>query len=265
VPMRNRTSAPIAAPKNIDTVAIVRRPRRGFVPPARPESAAKPVSVRVSTVVVRSGTASGRAVAFCRPMAMESVAMITYRPTSAGTMVTKVTASAKDVSKFSITSVAANSRPRWAPCQAASRPPASAPNKKAAIAVSEAGTEKSSASINRKAKEHDVTGHVGDKHVTERQIAHCIDQTSHNGQQYEEGGSGPLRGSRVARRSSTVCMNHPALDALRYLTLSSPAVTRKGLMALMPTEEHRAHAAIWELTFFATLAISVATASGFEI
>ena len=36
-------------------------------------------------------------------------------------------------------------------------------------------------------------------------------------------------------------------------------------MALMPTEEHRAHAAIWELTFFATLAMSVATASGFEI
>jgi hypothetical protein len=59
-------------------------------------------------------------------------------------------------------------------------------------------------------------------------------------------------------------MSHPALDALRYLTLPSLAVTRKGLMALMPTEEHGAHAAIWELTFFAALAMS-ATASGFEI
>ena len=106
MPMRNRTRAPIAAPKNIDTVAIIRRPRRGFVPQARPESAAKPVSVRVSTVVVRSGTASRRAVAFCRPMAIESVAMITYRPTCAGAMVMKVTASAKDVSKVSITSAA---------------------------------------------------------------------------------------------------------------------------------------------------------------
>ena len=38
-------------------------------PPAMVLSAAIPVMVKVSTVVVRSGTASLRAVAFCRPMA----------------------------------------------------------------------------------------------------------------------------------------------------------------------------------------------------
>lgn len=111
-PMRSRTSAPIAAPKNIDTVAIVRRPGRGFAPPASAESAAKPVSVRVSTVVVRSGTASRRAVAFCSPMAIESATMIKCFPTGAETTATSATASARATSRFSISSVAANSLPR---------------------------------------------------------------------------------------------------------------------------------------------------------
>ena len=38
-------------------------------------SAARPVRVKVSTVVVRSGTARARAVAFCSPRAAASVAM----------------------------------------------------------------------------------------------------------------------------------------------------------------------------------------------
>ncbi len=42
---------------------------RGLAPPAKDESAAKPVSVSVKTVVVRSGTPSLRAVAFLIPMA----------------------------------------------------------------------------------------------------------------------------------------------------------------------------------------------------
>ena len=48
--------------------------RAAWVPaaPASGLSAAMPVMVRVSTVVVRSGTASLRAVAFCAPMVSES-------------------------------------------------------------------------------------------------------------------------------------------------------------------------------------------------
>lgn len=44
-------------------------PRRPTFGPSPVWSAAMPVIVRVSTVVVRSGTASLRATAFCRPMA----------------------------------------------------------------------------------------------------------------------------------------------------------------------------------------------------
>jgi hypothetical protein len=40
-----------------------------LVPPAKNESAASPVIVRVKTVVVRSGTPSLRVVAFLNPMA----------------------------------------------------------------------------------------------------------------------------------------------------------------------------------------------------
>ena len=44
-------------------------------PPARRESAARPVSVIVSTVVVRSGTANRLTVALRTPMANASIAM----------------------------------------------------------------------------------------------------------------------------------------------------------------------------------------------
>ena len=46
----------------------MRRTGRGFVPPATDESAAKPVSVRVSTVVVISATWSWRTVALRSPI-----------------------------------------------------------------------------------------------------------------------------------------------------------------------------------------------------
>ena len=57
--------------------AIEMRRREGCppVPPASRESAAIPVSVSVSTVVVRSGTASRRAIAFWTPIASASGAI----------------------------------------------------------------------------------------------------------------------------------------------------------------------------------------------
>jgi len=50
-----RVIEPNAAPANIATTAAIRRCKRGLVPRARDESAARPVMVSVSAVVVRSG------------------------------------------------------------------------------------------------------------------------------------------------------------------------------------------------------------------
>src|SRR5260370_29858956 len=48
--------APTAAPANIAITDATRLCHLGLVPPARDESAARPVIVSVNTVVVRSGT-----------------------------------------------------------------------------------------------------------------------------------------------------------------------------------------------------------------
>ena len=57
----------MAAPPNMATTEKIRRSERGLLPPARNESAAKPVRVSVKTVVVRSGTARRRTVALRSP------------------------------------------------------------------------------------------------------------------------------------------------------------------------------------------------------
>jgi hypothetical protein len=53
-----RTIAPTSAPAKIATTDYARRPVRPPPPPASEESAASPVIVSVSTVVVKSATAS---------------------------------------------------------------------------------------------------------------------------------------------------------------------------------------------------------------
>src|SRR6266567_1174089 len=75
---RLSSSAPIAAPKNISRTARSRRRHRGLVPPANLESAARPVMVKVRTVVVRSGIAILRTVAFRIPIASAVSTMIEY-------------------------------------------------------------------------------------------------------------------------------------------------------------------------------------------
>jgi len=55
-------AAPMKAPASVAKTAMKRRPNRDPSPPAIALSAAMPVLVKVSTVVVRSGTASLRAV-----------------------------------------------------------------------------------------------------------------------------------------------------------------------------------------------------------
>ena len=63
-------SAPTTAPRNMATTVRPRRPALAPVRPAMGPSAEIPVMVIVSTVVVRSGTASFRAAAFWIPMEM---------------------------------------------------------------------------------------------------------------------------------------------------------------------------------------------------
>ena len=65
--MLSTSSAPTSAPASMaSTEARRRHGRLGLAAPMR-LSAARPDSVKVSTVVVRSGTAKARAVAFCNP------------------------------------------------------------------------------------------------------------------------------------------------------------------------------------------------------
>ena len=72
-------SAPVSAPPNIASTAAILRTEPFPSPPASGESAASPVSVIVSTVVVRSGTPIRRTVAFRTPIANASSA-ITMSP-----------------------------------------------------------------------------------------------------------------------------------------------------------------------------------------
>jgi hypothetical protein len=81
---------PIKAPAHMASIESSRHPCRRASPPAHLESAARPVTVNVSTVVVRSRTASLRTRAFRRPadlatnLAARSLALIRppRRPTS---------------------------------------------------------------------------------------------------------------------------------------------------------------------------------------
>ena len=69
---RSTSTAPTSAPANMAATEIRRRASLAPVAAANGPSAAIPVMVSVSTVVVRSGTASLRAVAFCAPMVAAS-------------------------------------------------------------------------------------------------------------------------------------------------------------------------------------------------
>ena len=62
-------TVPSAAPATMQATEADRRAQPGPLPPASLDSEARPVRVRVSTVVVRSGTASFRTVALRMPMA----------------------------------------------------------------------------------------------------------------------------------------------------------------------------------------------------
>jgi hypothetical protein len=69
-------SAPAAAPASIASIEPSRRWGRAPGPDARALSAASPVRVSVSTVVVRSAAAMRRTVAFCRPKLAASAAVV---------------------------------------------------------------------------------------------------------------------------------------------------------------------------------------------
>jgi hypothetical protein len=85
--VHSQQQRPRQPPAAMRPAAARRRPTRGLWPPASWESAANPVKIGVSTVVVTSGTARRRTVAFCSPSLAASNPITTYRrapPASTG-------------------------------------------------------------------------------------------------------------------------------------------------------------------------------------
>src|SRR5438034_6679108 len=137
---RLSSSVPIAAPKNISRTARSRRPHRGLVPPANLESAARPVMVRVRTVVVRSGIAILRTVAFRIPIAHAVSTMIEYNwnelpDESRKLIAARVAASNKADSR--LRAVVIQLGVKTSERRVATRPPIKAPMRNATSAVSE--------------------------------------------------------------------------------------------------------------------------------
>ena len=77
-PVAKTRVAPRATPLKSATTEATRRIHRRFSPPASDESAAKPVNVRVKTVVVKSATPRQRTVAFRTPIAAPVKTMRVY-------------------------------------------------------------------------------------------------------------------------------------------------------------------------------------------
>src|SRR5882672_5856777 len=137
---RLRSNVPINAPKKIKRTARSRRRHRGLVPPANLESAARPVMVRVRTVVVRSGIAILRTVAFRMPIAHAVSTMIEYNwnelpDESRKLIATRVAASNKADSK--LRAIVIQLGVKTPERKVATRPPIKAPARNATSAVSE--------------------------------------------------------------------------------------------------------------------------------
>lgn len=98
--------------------------------------------VRVSTVVVRSGTASARDTAFCTPSPRpRSTTSAKRTPPVNGWPEAPVTISAARTQAVSTRSAYSSIRPRWVRVRCTIRPPSSAPTANAASATSDAASE----------------------------------------------------------------------------------------------------------------------------
>ncbi len=133
---------PASAPANIAATAAMRRRLADPGPPAKWASAARAVSVSVSTVVVRSGTAMRRATAFWPPSATASSTITAYRcaPATGSPAPSAATNAAASRTTSAAIPVRA-SAPRWWAMRRPSAPPSAAPARNAAIAVSDAVTD----------------------------------------------------------------------------------------------------------------------------
>ena len=121
-------------PTNMATADRPRRPIREFVP--RPDGCRRrgPVMVRVSTVVVRSGTASFRAVPFCMPVAeaeQERSARSGWRPSPGRSTVHPTTTAATISADLDEAVDTASIRPRRRPEMGDEPPLTMAPRAKA--------------------------------------------------------------------------------------------------------------------------------------
>ena len=174
VSMWMASSAPINAPTSIAPTARMRRPIREPAPPASAESAAIPVSVIVSTVVVSSATASLRAVEFWMPMARASTAIRTKRVTSAAARTVAVRTKANCTASAPRSS---SSRRPWK--RPPSRPAARLPAEERSDRDQRRPHRETRRPTDREAQEDHVAGHVGNEDVAQVDITRSIDESRH--------------------------------------------------------------------------------------
>src|SRR5438876_7834368 len=147
------SSAPTAAPTNMLSTDAPRRPARRLLPPASGESAASPVRVNVRTVVVRSGSAMVRTVAFLTPMASAVSTITPYAVRSVARVPAAATSAAASSSTASTAKAVATQRCCGpAARRAASLPPATAPARNAPSDTAERGMESPGAPATAKAR-----------------------------------------------------------------------------------------------------------------
>ena len=168
-------------------MAAIRRDSFEPSPPASRDSAASPVSVSVSTVVVRSGTRRRRAVAFCRPIDVASSEMSAYcEAGSAGPGPTATMASAMPTSTIlhaggdrqEATAVLGGARRKASTGERAQQEGADR---------GERGEDrKARRARDREAQEHHVARHVGDEYLAQLEVAERVDESGYRREHQEQ-------------------------------------------------------------------------------
>src|SRR5437879_3620215 len=143
IPNPLKRSAPASAPPNIAMIDSARRPLRAPLPPASDESAARPVTVNVSTVVVRSGTASFRTTALRSPIANAAHTITAYAVAACNSAGADTVSPAARSNNTHSALIAAKSRsPGDLGCRLATLPASRLPHAKTHSAVTERSTDK---------------------------------------------------------------------------------------------------------------------------
>src|ERR1022692_4336573 len=184
-PMCRYSAAPANAPMSIAVTAAVRRAAPLFVPPARPESAARPVRVMVSTVVVMSGTAIRRTVAFRTPIANASTPITVYRPAPDATVLARKATVAATPPPMASVAKAQHQQPP-ASARAVAAPPCADGARQERGERGEARRGGEARRARPREPDHDhVARHVRGEHPAQAQVAHRIYQAADERQHHQ--------------------------------------------------------------------------------